>query len=118
MNNQQPEFDFDQRFNGPDFIPEFDQERLTGQIKTIHHLMIDEKWRTLSEIEHLTGYPQASISAQLRHLRKERFGRHTVDKRRRGESARDQETRAEQKFRPRMVLVLSGVSIYRLKRSG
>ncbi|KKL56177.1 hypothetical protein LCGC14_2247980, partial [marine sediment metagenome] len=36
---------------------------------------------TLCEIEDLTGDPPASISAQLRHLRKERFGAHTVERR-------------------------------------
>ncbi len=83
---QQTELDFDQRFNGSDYIPEFDQQRLTGQIKKIYHLMIDGRWRTLSEIEQqLTGCPQASISAQLRHLRKDRFGNHTVNKQRRGD---------------------------------
>lgn len=81
----QIEIDFNQKFNGPDYVPEFDQERLTGQIERIYKLMIDGKWRTLEEIQNKTGDPQASISAQLRHLRKERFGNHTVKKRRRGE---------------------------------
>jgi len=84
----QTKIDFDQRFNGPDYIPEFDQERLTGQIKRIYELMIDGIWRTLSEIEYATNDPQSSISAQLRHLRKDRFGGHLVEKRRRGESSR------------------------------
>jgi uncharacterized protein YueI len=45
--------------------------------------MQDGEWRTLAEIETITGDPQASISAQLRHLRKKRFGYHTVNKQRR-----------------------------------
>ena len=45
--------------------------------------MRDQSWRTLAEIEEETGDPQSSISAQLRHLRKRRFGEHDVDKRRR-----------------------------------
>ncbi len=72
------------KFNGSDYVPEFDDERLKGQIKKIYELMIDGEWRTLSEIEQLTNFGQASISAQLRHLRKERFGNHTVNKRNRG----------------------------------
>lgn len=72
-------------FNGSDYIPAFDDSRLTGQIKRVYSLMIDGKWRTLSEIEQATGDPQASISAQLRHLRKPRFGSHTVNKDRRGD---------------------------------
>lgn len=75
----------DARFNGSDYVKEFDQDRLTGQLKRVYELMIDGRWRTLSEIEATTGDPQASISAQLRFLRRERFGSHTVDKRRRGD---------------------------------
>lgn len=73
-------------FNGSDYIPEFDKERLTGQIKRVYACMSDGVWRTLGEIEEVTGDPQASISAQLRHLRKSRFGGHEVGKRRRGEA--------------------------------
>lgn len=68
------------RFNGPDYIPERDDRRLTGQILRVANCMKDGRWRTLSEIEALTGDPAASISAQLRHLRKKRFGSHTVNK--------------------------------------
>lgn len=35
----------------------------------------------------VTGDPEASISAQLRHLRKHRFGGHDVQKRRRNDGA-------------------------------
>lgn len=72
------------RFNGPDYDPELDNKRLTGQIKRVFNCMKDGVWRTLSEIETITGDPQASISAQLRHLRKERFGLHTVEKENKG----------------------------------
>jgi hypothetical protein len=47
--------------------------------------MLDECWRTLDEIAAVTGDPTASISAQLRHLRKPRFGSYIVKKRRRGD---------------------------------
>ena len=76
------------RFDGPDYIPSLDQKRLTGQIKRVYGCMIDGGWRTLGEIERLTGDPQASISAQLRHLRRERFGSHTLNKRRRGDRSK------------------------------
>ena len=72
-------------FNGSDYNAMLDRKRLTGQIKRIYALMIDGKYRTLREIESVTNDPQASISAQLRHLRKARFGSHTLNKRRRGE---------------------------------
>jgi len=84
MNNQLDIFE-NARFNGPDYEPEFDQARLTGQIKRIYNLMIDGRWRTLQEIEQATRDPQSSISAQLRHLRKKRFGSHIIEKRRRGD---------------------------------
>jgi hypothetical protein len=66
------------KFNGPEYDPKYDQARLTGQILRIFNVMRDGRWRTLGEIEALTGDPQASISAQLRHLRKKRFGAHIV----------------------------------------
>jgi hypothetical protein len=74
-------------FNGPDYKPEADHSRLTKQIRRIFDCMRDGEWRTLGEIEAQTGDPQASISAQLRHLRKRRFGSFIVEKQRRGEEA-------------------------------
>lgn len=73
------------RFNGPAYEPRYDLERLTGQIRRVYDLMNDGIWRTLDEIHRATGDPQASISAQLRHLRKVRFGGYIIEKRRRGE---------------------------------
>jgi len=70
-------------FNGSDYIPKLDHVRLTTQMDKIRNLMIDGKFRTLGEIELATGYPQASISAQLRNLRKSKFGDHTMNKQRR-----------------------------------
>lgn len=75
------------RFNGPAYDVDRDTARLSGQIGRIFELMKDGAWRTLDEISSATGDPPASCSAELRHLRKERFGKHTVDKRHRGEPA-------------------------------
>lgn len=72
------------RFDGQCFDPALDQARLTGQILRIRDLMSDGTWRTLAEISRATGDPEASVSAQLRHLKKSRFGSHQIDKRRRG----------------------------------
>ena len=77
-------FEVSPRFDGPCFEVALDQARLTGQLKRVYDLMADHVWRTLQEIADATGDPHASISAQLRHLRKPRFGGHTVLKRRRG----------------------------------
>ena len=71
------------RFDGSDYEPARDDARLTGQLRRIWECMKDSRWRTLAEIEATTGDPQASISAQVRHLRKPRFGAHRVEKRRR-----------------------------------
>jgi hypothetical protein len=67
-------------FNGSDYIQERDGKRLTKQFHKIYDLMQDGKYRTLPEISNLLNEPPASISAQLRHLRKEAFGSHTVNK--------------------------------------
>ena len=74
-------------FDGPAYEPEHDQVRLTGQCLRVFNCMRDGRWRTLSEIEAITGDPQASISAQLRHLRKDRFGGHEVERQRRGDQS-------------------------------
>jgi hypothetical protein len=42
-----------------------------------------ETWLTLDELAKLTHYPPASISAQLRHLRKPEYGGFVVEKRQR-----------------------------------
>jgi hypothetical protein len=42
-----------------------------------------ETWLTLQELSLLTHFGEASISAQLRHLRKREFGGYVVEKRQR-----------------------------------
>jgi len=79
---------FDQRFDGDDYVDKRDRRRLKGQIKRVYELMVDGDWRTLNEISNHTDDPEASVSAQLRHLRKERFGGHTVNRRHRGDVKR------------------------------
>lgn len=69
------------RYNGPEYVPERDDARLTGQTERIFKLMRDGQWRTLPEIAAITTDPPASVSAQLRHLRKPRFGAHTIERR-------------------------------------
>jgi hypothetical protein len=57
------------------------------QLKAIRELMLTHSlrnnWLTLGEIAEVTEFGEASISAQLRHLRMPRYGRFRVDKRRR-----------------------------------
>jgi hypothetical protein len=68
------------RFNGSDYVPERDDIRLGEQLARIWNVMKDSEWRTLNQIADITGDPPASISAQLRHLKKDRFGKHTLNK--------------------------------------
>ena len=59
-----------------------DGERLSTQMQHVRGVMLASTgWLTLREIEDTLGYPQASISARLRDLRKEGFD---VQRRRRG----------------------------------
>ena len=75
-------------FDGPCYDPALDCKRLTTQLGKVYHLMISGGWYTLSEISYAIKEPEASISAQLRHLKKERFGSYVVNKQRRGDPHR------------------------------
>lgn len=68
------------RFDGSDYQPPRDDVRLSKQYQRLFDLMRNGHWRTLREIAERTGDPEASVSAQLRHFRKPRFGGHTVEK--------------------------------------
>jgi hypothetical protein len=61
------------------------------QLAAIRELMLAAstrgEWLTLAEIAEPTEFGEASISAQLRHLRKPRHGRYCVEKRRRRSQA-------------------------------
>lgn len=96
MSDRQGSIDFDRPRELPDPLPRFDgagyersrdHARLSGQALRVFGLMRDRRWRTLPQIAAATGDPEASISAQLRHLRKLRFGEHGVEKRHRGDPA-------------------------------
>lgn len=71
-------------FKGADYIAKIDYTRLDSQIEKIKRLMLDGKWRTYSEVNRDLNsfYPEPSISAQFRNLRKQGFGGFTVNRRR------------------------------------
>ena len=94
---------------GPAFDARKDRQRVLTQMEVIRDVMLsavecaeqitrdsylqmwdaarlaaDAGWLTLRELGDLTNYGEASISAQLRHLRKPHFGGYVVAKRRRG----------------------------------
>ena len=68
------------KFVGADYQPERDDARLTTQPGRTWTVMQDGHWHTLREISSRTGDPEASVSAQLRHLRKPEFGSHLLDR--------------------------------------
>lgn len=68
-------------FNGADYVPERDNERLGNQLQRVKAAINCGQWKTLGQLEQETGDPQASISAQLRHLRKPRFGSYSIERR-------------------------------------
>ena len=73
--------------HGPAFNSSRDESRLSFQRERIRDYMLKHgTWKTLAEIAVQLNEPEASVSAQLRHLRKERFGGWLVEKRRREDS--------------------------------
>ena len=68
---------------GPAFDEARDGARIRGQIATIRELLLPLGYLTLAEIARLTGYPEGSISADLRHLKKVAHGAYDVPKERR-----------------------------------
>lgn len=66
---------------------EYDARRLRSQREIIRDVMLSaadcQTWLTLGELRALTRYGEASISAQLRHLRKAENGGYDVVKRHR-----------------------------------
>lgn len=75
-------------FGGATYSEPRDRGRLRAQLDAVRDAMSrnvhvpphSSRWWTLAELEAYTGYPQASISARLRDLRKPRHGLHTVTK--------------------------------------
>jgi len=68
-------------FGGATYDPARDRERLGRQLCAVVELMADGKARTLQEIARETGFPEASISARLRDIRKH-YGTDAMESRR------------------------------------
>lgn len=77
-----------ERTFGPEYDARLDGLRLRTQFEVIRDVMLSaaecNTWLTLRELARITAHGEASISAQLRHMRKPQFGGYTVEKRRRG----------------------------------
>jgi hypothetical protein len=63
------------------------REHLPTQLEVLRGVMLaaaeGNAWLTLEELAMKTSFPEASISAQLRHMRKEEHGAYRVEKRKR-----------------------------------
>jgi len=68
-------------FDGKTYEPERDYERLKGQLARVRDLMSDGNWRTLTMISKVCGGTEASVSARLRDLRKQKYGSLNVERR-------------------------------------
>ena len=73
------------RFNGSDYVHERDSGRLSAQLSRVFDCIRSGSWMTLEEIAVAADAPAPSVSAQLRHLRKKRFGEHIIEKRYEGD---------------------------------
>lgn len=69
------------RFDGATYDAERDCVRLTGQMWRVWSLMRDGEWRDLRVISRWAQGETQAVSARLRDFRKQRFGRHTVNRR-------------------------------------
>lgn len=68
-------------FDGQTYDHDRDRERLKGLMLKVYNAMMDGEWRTLRQLtEEIGAGSEASVSARLRDLRKERFGSHTVER--------------------------------------
>lgn len=73
------------RFDGATYESQADGCRLSAQLNFTRALLIANVGRyfSLSELSTQLGYPEASISARLRDLRKAKHGAYTIHRRRR-----------------------------------
>jgi hypothetical protein len=77
-------FDLSPRFDGETIDDALDTHRLRRQLDRVRMILLSEyRWHTLAEIRINSGIPEASVSARLRDLRKEKFGGYTIDRQRR-----------------------------------
>lgn len=66
-------------FGGVTYEPERDYSRLKSQLARVYMVMLDGKWRTLAQITKASRPgTEASVSARLRDLRKDKYGGHIL----------------------------------------
>ena len=67
-------------FDGDDYDSTRDKERLTKQRDKIRMYMEGRDYLTVQEVAEFFNYPENSVSAQMRNLRKKKFGGRIVDR--------------------------------------
>jgi len=71
------------RFDGETYDATQDFKRLKSQLSRVFCALASEgKWWTLAELAHVAGGSEAGVSARLRDLRKQRFGAHSIERKR------------------------------------
>lgn len=66
-------------FDGALYNPATDDQRLYRQIGRVFNALANGRWWSLTDLAAVTDDPVASISAQLRHLRKAKHGSWIID---------------------------------------
>lgn len=70
------------RFDGATYEPAHDCDRLSGQLLAVFQATADHRWHTLAHLARVADASEASVSARLRDLRKDRFGSHVIERKR------------------------------------
>jgi hypothetical protein len=70
-------------FDGQTYDRREDGRRLGKQLQTVISHMQDGQWRTLRAIAESTRYPESSVSARLRDIRKQLVRDYTMESERR-----------------------------------
>ena len=71
-------------FDGDDYVSSRDKPRLTQQIHQVRMYMENNNWLSVKQISDDLNFPEPSVSAQIRNLRKEKFGNRIVERRYQG----------------------------------
>ena len=72
-------------FDGDDYVTDRDSVRLTSQLDKVRVYMEGADYLTVQQISADIQQPEPSVSAQIRNLRKDRFGARTVNREYRGD---------------------------------
>lgn len=70
-------------FGGVTYERDKDYVRLSTLLMRVQTFMSDKCWHTLPEIQSVAGGSEASCSARLRDMRKDKFGGSIIERRRR-----------------------------------